>query len=289
MESREHLVSLKVMRLLKPSTYCTLPVYTETKHSTSHFSNLLLDQVFNLDSFSTELNNPDDSSQTDFLVIPQIFGNLYIGEKFISYICLFNQSIHRAKELSLKVELQTSKNKIPLKFVSDKFDSMTDLEPEQKYDGIIEHDVVDLGNHILICTVSYTNDKGERLSFKKFYKFIVSQPFEIKPTYPFDKQDYVCKNNQDILFQAQIQNITNNFLFMEKVQLQPVKTGVKVTEIRPYEESDTTAKMLKPSEIRQYLFKIDRECLNLEKPGPIGKLDITWKYSFGENGHIQTL
>ncbi|RNA28312.1 trafficking particle complex subunit 13 isoform X1, partial [Brachionus plicatilis] len=164
MESREHSVSLKVMRLLKPSTYCTLPVYTETKPSTNQLSNLLLDHAFNLESFSTELNNPGDSSQTDFLVIPKIFGNLYIGEKFISYICLFNHSIHRAKELSLKVELQTSKNKIPLKFVSEKNGSMTDqmadLEPEQKFDGKIEYDLFFIS---LICTVSYTNDKGERL------------------------------------------------------------------------------------------------------------------------------
>lgn len=137
--------------------------------------------------------------------------------------------------------------------------------------------------------VSYINEKGERLSFKKFYKFMVSQPFEIKPTFPFDKKDYVCKNNQDILFQAQIQNITNNYLFMETVDFQAIAKEVKVTEIRPFSENDSGAKLLKPSEIRQYLFKISREFLNLEKPGPIGKLDITWKYSFGENGHIQTL
>ena len=62
------------MRLLKPSTYCNLPVYTETDHSTNNFSNLLLDQAFNVNSISSELNNPGDSSQTDFLVIPQIFG-----------------------------------------------------------------------------------------------------------------------------------------------------------------------------------------------------------------------
>lgn len=137
--------------------------------------------------------------------------------------------------------------------------------------------------------VSYVNEKGERLSFKKFYKFLVSQPFEIKTTYPFDKQDYVGKNNEDILFQAQIQNITSNYLYMERVKFQPANKEAKVSEIKPCEEGDATANLLKPSEIKQYLFKIGRECLILEKPAPIGKLDISWKYSFGENGHIQTL
>lgn len=73
---------------------------------------------------------------------------MYIGEKFISYICLYNQSVYRAKELSIKVELQTTKNKIPLKFLSEKCDYLTDLEPDQKFDGMIEHDVIDLGNHM---------------------------------------------------------------------------------------------------------------------------------------------
>lgn len=73
---------------------------------------------------------------------------MYIGEKFISYICLYNQSIHQVKELSVKVELHTSKNKLALKFVSAKNDFLEELEPEQKFDGIIEHDVVDLGNHM---------------------------------------------------------------------------------------------------------------------------------------------
>lgn len=72
---------------------------------------------------------------------------MYIGEKFISYICIYNQSIHKVKELSVKVELQAS-NKIALKFVSAKNDFLEEMEPEQKFDGIIEHDVVDLGNHM---------------------------------------------------------------------------------------------------------------------------------------------
>lgn len=66
------------MRLLKPSLYCTLPVYTESKYASDNFSSVLIDQTFNINQMSTELNNSFDSSQTDFLVIPQIFG--YINQ-----------------------------------------------------------------------------------------------------------------------------------------------------------------------------------------------------------------
>ena len=40
-------------------------------------------------------------------------------------------------------------------------------------------------NKRLICIVTYHNDKMEKQSFKKFYKFVVSKPFEIQPRYPF--------------------------------------------------------------------------------------------------------
>jgi hypothetical protein len=34
-----------------------------------------------------------------------------------------------------------------------------------------------------------------------------------------------------VLFEAQIQNITNNILFMEKVELLPIKEGVLIEEV----------------------------------------------------------
>ena len=46
---------------------------------------------------------------------------------------------------------------------------------------------------------------------------------------------------------------------------------------------------MKPSEVKQYLFKIDYKNIDEEKkPLVVGKLDISWCYSFGENGHLQT-
>lgn len=37
--------------------------------------------------------------------------------------------------------------KIPLKFVSAKPD-IEEFEPDEKFDGIVEHDVKELGNHM---------------------------------------------------------------------------------------------------------------------------------------------
>jgi hypothetical protein len=73
MDSKDHLVSLKVMRLLKPSIYSSLPVYTEDEHFTESLSKLILDQAFQSCN-NISASSVSCSSLTDTLVIPQIFG-----------------------------------------------------------------------------------------------------------------------------------------------------------------------------------------------------------------------
>jgi len=46
---------------------------------------------------------------------------------------------------------------------------------------------------------------------------------------------------------------------------------------------------IKPSEVKQYLFKVTYKDIEKEpKPLTVGKLDINWRNSFGEIGHLQT-
>jgi hypothetical protein len=47
--------------------------------------------------------------------------------------------------------------------------------------------------------------------------------------------------------------------------------------------------IMKPTEVKQYLFRIDYRNIDDEKkPLVVGKLDISWRYAFGESGHLQT-
>jgi len=47
--------------------------------------------------------------------------------------------------------------------------------------------------------------------------------------------------------------------------------------------------LIKPSEVKQYLFKVTFKNIEKEpKPLVIGKLDINWRNSLGESGHLQT-
>lgn len=217
------------MRLLKPSLYPAMSCYTEDEHFSDNFSKLLLDQAFNK-QHRQSINSLGECSLTDFLVIPQIFGNLYIGETFTSYICLHNHSNFKVNSLSVKVELQTLSQKIALPFKSN-IDYMESFESDQKFDGIVEHDVKELGNHILICIVSYVTNKQENMSFKKFYKFNVSKPFEIQPRFPHIEHK---KDLNTVLFEAQIQNVTNNHLFMERVELLSNNDNASIEDMQQY-------------------------------------------------------
>ena len=72
---------------------------------------------------------------------------MYIGETFTSYICLHNHSPFKVKQLNIKIELQTASQKIALPFKS-KLDTVEDFESDQKFDGIVEYDVKELGSHM---------------------------------------------------------------------------------------------------------------------------------------------
>ena len=41
------------------------------------------------------------------------------------------------------------------------------------YLQVLGHEVKELGTHILVCEVTYTTAQGEKLNFRKFFKFQV--------------------------------------------------------------------------------------------------------------------
>ena len=53
------------------------------------------------------------------------------------------------------------------------------LLPKQSVEFLFDHEIKELGIHILVCTVSYT--LGEERKFqRKFYKFQVLNPLSLK-------------------------------------------------------------------------------------------------------------
>ena len=132
-----------------------------------------------LDMFAAE----DASGVSGMLVLPQSFGVVHLGETFASYVSVSNSSDRVARDLAIKVELQTNRRRIAL------FDCaaapLPAIQPGSSYDFIVEHDVKELGAHTLACTVEYTEDVPagvpvDRRRHPQHFKFDVANPISVR-------------------------------------------------------------------------------------------------------------
>uniref|UniRef100_A0A8C2ZM31 Trafficking protein particle complex subunit 13 n=1 Tax=Cyclopterus lumpus TaxID=8103 RepID=A0A8C2ZM31_CYCLU len=265
---QEHLLALKVMRLTKPTLFTNMPVTCEDRDLPGD----LFDQLMREDP--STINGAEALMLGEMLTLPQNFGNIFLGETFSSYISVHNDSSQVVKDVLVKADLQTSSQRLNL---SASNSAVAELQPECCIDDVIHHEVKEIGTHILVCAVSYTTQYGEKLYFRKFFKF----------------------QTDEVFLEAQIQNITTSPMFMEKVSLEP-SMMYNVTELNTVaggEDGESTfGKMsyLQPTDTRQYLYCLKPKPEYAEKAGVIkgvtviGKLDIVWKTNLGERGRLQT-
>ncbi|XP_018100654.1 trafficking protein particle complex subunit 13 isoform X3 [Xenopus laevis] len=282
---QEHLLALKVMRLTKPTLFTNIPVTCEEKDLPGDlFSTLMKDDP-------STVKGAEILMLGEMLTLPQNFGNIFLGETFSSYISVHNDSNQVVKDVQVKADLQTSSQRLNLSASSA---VVADLKPDSCIDDVIHHEVKEIGTHILVCAVSYTIQSGEKMYFRKFFKFQVLKPLDVKTKFYNAETD-------EVFLEAQIQNITTSPMFMEKVSLEP-SIMYNVSELNTvitngdWKGSSTfgTKTYLQPLDTRQYLYCLKPKPEFAEKAGVIkgvtviGKLDIVWKTNLGERGRLQT-
>lgn len=147
-----------------------------------------------------------DYSDSEILKLPPNFGMIYLGETFTTYICLNNETNQVVNAVSMKIELQTSSQKLLL--VESK---PTPLNVRKNIEYISQYEIKELGVHILICTVLYMTPTNEQRTIKRFYKFQVHNPIAVKT-----KVNSLSDGR--IFFEAQIQNTSQEKMFLEKVE-----------------------------------------------------------------------
>jgi len=253
-----------------------------------------------------------DFTDTEILKLPPNFGMIYLGETFVTYICLNNETNKTVHSVSVKIELQTSSQKLLL--VENQ---PTELEVKKNLEYISQYEIKELGVHILICTVYYMTELNEQRSIKRFYKFQVHNPIAVKT-----KVNSLSDGR--IFFEAQIQNTSQDRMFLEKVSFEPHESyhckdlNYVVQQGTPYlnEPGKPTKENLNPNattnpsatdpstatkkksifgssnillanNVRQYLFMLE-QIPGISPLNKLGKLDIQWRTNFGEVGHLQT-
>ncbi|XP_071954362.1 trafficking protein particle complex subunit 13-like isoform X2 [Antedon mediterranea] len=281
---KEHLLSLKVMRLTKPSFISLAPVLCEANDIAGG------DKLTDVKPTLANVKDIPSFAVSEMLTLPQNFGSIYLGETFASYVNVHNDSQSKVSDIQVKTDLQTASQRLTLSTTTTP--NNADLDPEGSIDDVVNHEVKELGTHILVCAVSYAAPSGEKMYFRKFFKFQVLKPLDVKTKFYNAESD-------EVYLEAQIQNITNSPMCMEKVNLEPsAKYNVReLNSVERTQSNETTfgkLSYLNPMDVRQYLY-----CLTAKQhPGSqkvilkgvsnIGKLDIVWRTNLGERGRLQT-
>lgn len=117
------------------------------------------------------------------LTLPSAFGAIQLGETFSSCLSVNNEVSLDVEGVTLRVEMQTATTKATLaEYGGPDFR----LSTGDTLEKVVHHEIKELGQHVLACTVSYRLPPGQRpthaaadghdpsiQSFRKFYKFAV--------------------------------------------------------------------------------------------------------------------
>lgn len=277
----EHLVALKVMRLTKPALISPKIVTCDSKDLPGNIlNNYLKDDA-------TAVTQMETLAAGQFLLLPQSFGNIYLGETFSCYVCVHNETNQPVQSVSIKADLQTNYQRIPL--TTQQNQSPTMLDVDETLSDVIHHEVKDLGTHILVCEVTYMSNYNTLASFRKFFKFEVMKPLDVKTKFYNAESD-------DVYLEAQVQNITSGPITLEQVSLESSQQFIvkSLNEINDNISVFGDVTLLQPQESCQYLYcltpreNISKEIKLLAAAKNIGKLDIVWRSNLGEKGRLQT-
>ncbi|KAF3327913.1 trafficking protein particle complex subunit 13 isoform X3 [Carex littledalei] len=238
------------------------------------------------------IDNPTDAmGLSGFLLLPQSFGAIYLGETFCSYISINNSSVYEARDVIIKAEIQTEKQRLLLLDTSKS--PVESIRAGGRYDFIVEHDVKELGAHTLVCTALYSDgDSAERKYLPQFFKFVVANPLSVRTK--------VRTFKDDTFLEACIENHTKSNLYMDQVEFEPAPqwtaTRLEADEHTSLKNSRTRNILKQPVFIRanggicNYLYLLrPHEGGTKEDAGTVlGKFQITWRTNLGEPGRLQT-
>ncbi|CAN6317968.1 unnamed protein product [Urochloa humidicola] len=240
------------------------------------------------------LRDPADAlALPGLLVLPQSFGAIYLGETFCSYISINNSSSFEARDVVIKAEIQTERQRMLLLDTSKS--PVESIRSGGRYDFIVEHDVKELGAHTLVCTALYNDGDGERKYLPQFFKFSVSNPLSVRTK---------VRTIKDITYlEACIENHTKSNLYMDQVDFEPAQQW-KATRLEADEHPSAVKSELgdlckQPILIRagggiyNYLYQLRSLSDEADQPKSelssiLGKFQITWRTNLGEPGRLQT-
>lgn len=242
-----------------------------------------------------------DFAISQFLLLPDSFGDIYLGELFSAYISVVNGlQDYIFSQISLSVRLQTAN------VTHDLYDSRAikgepsitvarSLNPNQSIDMVVQHTLGETGTHTLRVSVQYMDHKaGEMKPFKKFYRFNVLNPLQIKT---------ICTDMGDrYLIQCLIKNCTKSMLYLEDVSISSPQKDIEITGIMERNLTDCTdsdslpvGRLMNPDIIPSLLtedtyafaFSAKKPLGHGQSIVSLGVPEVRWCSCMGEHGYLR--
>ncbi|TFY77987.1 hypothetical protein EWM64_g6025, partial [Hericium alpestre] len=249
----------------------------------------------------------DLSNVSELLTLASSFGAIQLGETFSGALAVNNETTVPVDGVTLRVEMQTATTKVLLCELGGATQRLTTGDT---IESVVHHEIKELGQHVLACTVSYllppgvapppqdaaTGGDSNVQTFRKFYKFAVTNPLSVKTKVhtPRSPSALLSRLERDKVFlEVHLQNLTQDPVYFEQIVLDPAQ-GWQVEDWKAPGSvfgADVTA-LMHPQDTRQYIFILGRDTPSPPNtPGsmvPLGRLNLTWRSSMGEPGRLLT-
>lgn len=312
MDAQGHLLSLKVMRVSRPSLASAWqPFYSSSPSFSAHSTASILSLQGKAPLSGHPKTLRDLTQASEFLTLPASFGAIQLGETFSSCICINNETNIEIEGVSVRVEIQTANSKI---LVAELGGPDFQLAVGDSLEYVAHHEVKELGHHVLACIVSYhlppsyrhtpgTSDPSNEATFRKFYKFAVTNPLSVKTKVHTPRSPsalMISSEREKVFLEVHIQNLTQDAMWFERMKFECAEGWSVIDANTTGDDEDQrlfsgSTALMQPQAIRQYIYILTPTSsfsFPIAHPAgsvvPLGRLDISWRSQFGEPGRLLT-
>ncbi|TFK67879.1 DUF974-domain-containing protein [Pluteus cervinus] len=296
-EGSAHLLSLKVMRISRPEFASSWqPFYSSSPSFSAHSTASILSLQGSAPLPGHPKTLRDLTHTSELLMLPPSFGTIQLGEVFRCCLCVNNEANMHVEGVSLKIEMQTATSKALIAEIGGPQLTLAAMETTQ---CLVTHEIKELGQHVLGCTVGYRSPTrsniDEVISFRKFYKFSVTNPLSVKTKVHLTRSPVarlLLAERDKLFMEVHIQNLTQCPIHFETMRFEPTDDWIVDLD----DPQDVPGEPpLHPQDIRQYLYILSRKkpstLPTTHHPGAVialGRMELVWHSAFGEPGRLLT-
>ncbi|BFZ61803.1 hypothetical protein YB2330_002879 [Saitoella coloradoensis] len=293
----DHPLTLKVMRISRPSLQLQSPTYVDPVSSVPTPSDASLALKALEEATTTTIPT---FPITNHAILPPSFGVIYVGQTFSSLVCVNNDGEEAVRGVKIRAEIQTHSGVVVEldpetatendKREGDQGQGEVEVEGGKSIRRVISHDIREVGPHVLTITVSYatpslpsdadtgpnSNPEQTTHSFRKIFKFSGRQSLSVKTKVNDFQPSLGAKVGENVILEVQIQSLEEGMV-MESLRFLPAREW-EVEDLNTFtapSSSDTNSggtrkeekgifeslAVLNPGSVWQYMFLLSKRPL----------------------------